>query len=149
LLAIVFYVNGSFTAYRGQPVRYLAKLDAQSGDLDTAFTANHTLSASLAALVTDGDKLILGGLFRGYGGVPAPGFAWLDEPSLSPHPGFDGGFASGSRVNTLTATDDAIFAGGVFSTYQGHTINNLAKLSPVDGSADTSFAGGVGLQWPG
>lgn len=62
------YVGGEFTAYRGQPAsaNYIAKIDATTGGLDTAFTpSGPSVPTYIGALALYRTGLMVGGDFRG------------------------------------------------------------------------------------
>lgn len=66
------YVGGYFSTYRNVWASALAKLDLNSGDLDTTFTQPiGILNGSSNSLTVLGSSLFLGGSFKSYRGFPA------------------------------------------------------------------------------
>ena len=159
-------VGGSFTSVNGVATNRIARL-LPTGAVDTAFTtANGTAFDNTvnALLVQRDGKIVAGGLFTGFnnaqtlpGGAPNPDFGRLSRGvvRLGADGGLDPGFLNGVGV-TPTATgafsvaalllqpDDRIVVAGSFTGFGASTATNIARLN-ADGTADTSFAVGTGL----
>lgn len=98
---------------------------------------------------TDG-KLLIGGNFTHFNGVPHCGFV-----RLNPDGSFDTNFLASAGVNygeqvytLLPQPDGKILVGGWFMHCNGVLCTNLARLN-ADGSLDTNFNASVdGWSWP-
>ena len=70
ILGSAIYAGGGFTAYRGAPALYLAKLDLATGALDTTFAAGVKLNGQVNVLAASGSALYAAGGFTADGGTP-------------------------------------------------------------------------------
>ncbi len=133
-------------------ITLLNELNAQApGSLDVSFDigtgANNWVSC--VELQPDGKILIAGG-FTEYNGTSRKHIARLNndgslDTSFNPGTGAEspsGGSSVGVFAIALQA-DGKILIGGYFTTYNGTSITNLARLN-ADGSLDTSFDIGTG-----
>lgn len=137
------YVAGDFSLYNGLPAVGVARLDAVNGTLDTTFTASTGLSTTSffgngRALAMSGNALYVGGAFTSYRGQPAMRLAKLDATTGRLDPNFTQATGLDNYVNTLAASDTAIYPGGIFRTYRGAPVSNIAKMT-IDGTMDTAF----------
>ncbi len=134
---------GEFLSYNGltknRIIRFLA-----SGSIDPAFNigtgANSTIYA--VAIQSDG-KIIIAGSFATYNGIARSCIARLNTDGT-----LDAGFIVGTGANsgifcTAIQGDGKIIIGGSFTTYNGTSINRLARLN-TDGSLDPTFIVGTG-----
>lgn len=154
-------VGGGFSGYSGLPYSGIVRL-LPDGAVDTTFVCSGVGSlgdgANVAdmALLPDGRIMLVGG-FAEVNGQPSRGIARLMpdgtlDPSFHPGTGFD---APGNPGNPIRAwlyglallPDGGVFAGGSFSTYNGHPMQHLIKLLP-DGSIDPDFQPGLGPDAP-
>ena len=139
-----FVVVGSFTSFNGASRARIARLNAE-GSLDMSFDPgagpnNYVTSTSLQP---DG-KTVIGGAFTSVGGTNRIFVARLNsDGSLdnSFQPNITLSF--GSVLAVQTEVDGKIYVGGSFSTVDGLSRNNLARLNG-DGSLDMSFSVGSG-----
>ena len=144
-------VAGQFTSYFRTPCAHLLRLDA-SGNFDNSFRQTGTgFDGPLNAAVLQPDgKIVVGGLFGNYNGVPRAAVArlnadgTLDATFTTTGSGFNG------QLNALALqADGQVVAGGLFTSYNGSPRNYLARLNP-NGSlnnADTPVAGAT-VAWP-
>ncbi len=153
------YVGGSFTTYRGVPgsASRIAKLDANTGALDTTFSPPGALANGFDGIVTclapEGNRLFVGGFFNAYRNVPSSArlLAKLDAttgaidttfgPAGASANGFEWGGAIAS-VYGLAATGSDVYVGGYFTAYRGAPLsaNHIAKLDANTGVLDTTFS---------
>jgi uncharacterized delta-60 repeat protein len=140
-------IGGQFTFYNGTARARIARANA-SGSLDNTFNpgsgANNTVFG--LALQNDG-KIIIGGQFTTYNGLGAIRVARITSAGA-----LDATFSSGAgptgtgtvvvRACGLQA-DGKIIIGGFFTTYNGVSSNNIARLNS-DGTIDPSFNVGTG-----
>jgi N-acetylneuraminic acid mutarotase len=140
------YVGGSFTNYRGSPANYLAKVDLNSGSLDTTFTQSNGPSATVSALAVSGSSLYVGGVFTFYRGSAANYLAKVDltygilDTTFTLSTG-----GPNATVSALAVSGSSLYVGGAFITYRGSTANRLAKVDLTTGNLDTTFTPGTEL----
>lgn len=135
-------IGGNFTNYNGVAKNRLARLNSD-GSLDISFTgtgANNSVAAIV--LLSDG-KIMIGGNFTTYNGIAKARIARLHSNGA-----LDTGFVTGTGANVLVSAiavqpDGKILIGGFFTTYNGSTVNRIARLN-TDGSIDTGFTLGIG-----
>lgn len=133
--------SGAFTSYNGTAINRIARLNTD-GTLDTGFSIGTGFDAIAYALAiqTDG-KILVGGIFTTFNGTSSNGIARLNTDGS-----LDTGFSVGTGFNATSLwtikiqTDNKILVGGRFTTYNGTTKNNIARLN-TDGSLDTGFTG--------
>lgn len=80
-------IGGAFTTVNGVARRRIARIDAQTGQVATGFTAN--ASALVQALVVRDGWLYAGGKFATVNGITRAGLARLDPASGAVDPGLD------------------------------------------------------------
>jgi uncharacterized delta-60 repeat protein/uncharacterized repeat protein (TIGR01451 family) len=118
-------------------------LFAQPGSNDPAFNPGTGFDNQIysTAIQSDG-KIIVGGNFTSYNGTARNCIARLNvDGSLDT--GFNSGTGFNSHVwSTALQPDGKIIVGGYFTSYNGTTINRIARLN-ADGSLDTGFNPGT------
>ncbi|HTQ30236.1 MAG TPA: BACON domain-containing carbohydrate-binding protein, partial [Opitutaceae bacterium] len=144
-------IEGVFTAYNGTARAGFARLNAD-GSLDTGFNPASAFNGTIVPLAvqTDG-RIFVGGSFTTYNGVAYPGIARLNtdgtlDPSFNPGTGFGNG-SNPSSVGLAVQTDGRIVAAGQFTTYNGTSVANLARLTTT-GALDSTLSAGS-LRTPG
>lgn len=149
------YVGGLYLTYRGDNrAHFLAKLDAKTGALDTAFntTANVGPNQGVNALLVSGPWLYIGGDFTAYRG---DGKAYrlarlnakngnLDTASFNT---VANSGPNGAGVYSLALSGSSLFVGGWFNDYRGDARGAyLAKVDANTGALETSqFNNGSGV----
>ena len=152
-------VGGSFTSYDGRiglgQDRFV-RLDNSAGSRTGAYNYGGGWNASIEdlALETDG-RLIIAGDFTDsaierVGRVDAGGS--LDEvfqgaPGTGPNDTVRAVAIDRNTNEFLAVNVGKILIGGVFTTFNGTTVNRIARLN-VDGSLDTTFNAGTGADNP-
>jgi uncharacterized delta-60 repeat protein len=134
-------MTGNQPAYNGAHARNIIRLNSD-GSVDTSFSAtvNDRISGYgvFAINVQSDGKIILGGSFNGGGIIRLNSDGSLDT-SFVTSTGFD------SDVRSITIqSDDKILVGGAFTTYNGTSVNRIARLNS-EGSIDSSFDIGAGF----
>jgi len=136
-------IGGEFTRVLGVERNNIARLNAD-GTLDTAFNPNAVSGAVFSIAVQADGKVLAGGYFTNIGGQPRNRIARLDavtgaaddfNPNVvdnNPDPLTDEAILS-IRVQT----DGKIIAGGFFTNVGGQPRNNIARLDPTTGAADS------------
>ena len=149
-------VTGNFTQYDGIPVGHIVRL-YPNGTLDTNFNQkigtgfNNNTRGIVQETVAGSNygKIIVGGVFTTINGSPAKFLARLNADG-TPDASFNSaigsiGFAGGSGgVQKIGfQSDGKIIVGGQFTTFNGHTVNRIVRLT-ADGGWDSSFTTGTG-----
>ncbi|ROQ38588.1 beta-propeller uncharacterized protein DUF5122 [Frondihabitans sp. PhB188] len=128
------YVGGSFTSINGVTRNRIAKLDATTGAVVTAFNPNAAYTVN--ALALSGNTLYLGGGFTAVGGQTRSDLAAVDATtgavkSWAPS-------ASGGQVTGLAVSPDGgkVVVGGAFTTLNGSSNPGygLGAVDAVSGS---------------
>jgi hypothetical protein len=132
------YVGGTFTSYRGQSAAFLAKLDPNSGALDTTFMP--AIDGNVSVLALDGQSLYVAGQILHYRGASVANLIKIDAVSGT----LDSAFSQGSGVDnapsSLAVSASSVYVGGIFSQYRGAGISNLIKLDKSTGVLDPAFS---------
>jgi uncharacterized delta-60 repeat protein len=93
------------------------------------------------AIQSDG-KIIVGGIFTTFNGIIRKNIVRLNSNGILDTT-FNTGFGFDTTVNTISIqADGKIIVGGIFTSYNGASINKIARLN-IDGTLDTSFAPGT------
>ena len=136
-------VGGFFTAFNGTTSNRIARLNSD-GTLDTAFTTAIGTGIggfSVDAIAIQADqKIVVGGFFTTFNGVTVNRIARLNtDGTLDTTFDTNTGTGFSSIVNSLAIqADGKIVAAGQFSTFNGVTVNRIARLN-ADGTLDTTF----------
>ena len=137
-------VGGAFATISGVTFNGVGRLNSD-GTPDNGFnTGGLGANATVYALTiqTDG-KIIIGGDFTAYNGVPVNRLARLNTDG-SLDTSFNVGTAASASVRAVTIQlDGKILIGGSFTNYNGVLLNCVARLN-TDGSVDSGFTPGVG-----
>ena len=138
-------VVGSFTEFNGIATGRIVRLNS-NGSIDPSFNSGIGSNNAITSIIlqTNG-KLIIGGNFDTYNGISRSRIARLNVNG-----GLDFTFNPGTAANTLSIVnaiihqpDGKIIIGGDFGTFNGVTLNRVARLN-TDGSLDNTFNPGVG-----
>jgi uncharacterized delta-60 repeat protein len=139
-------IGGRFSTYNGTIRNRIARLNVD-GSLDTSFDPGTGASSSNSSIWTapiqsDG-KIIIAGEFDSINGKARKGIARLNTDGS-----LDATFNPGTGVNYIVMTstiqsDGKIIIGGHITSYNGTTINGIARLN-TDGSLDLTFNPGTG-----
>ncbi len=142
-------VGGFFTSYNGTARNWIARLHTD-GSLDTSFdpgtgfSGSGSLSSVRSLALQADDKILVGGWFSSFDGSPRSGIARLHadgslDTSFDPGSGF-----SGSARSFVQLPNGQIMVGGVFSSYNGTSLNGIALLNS-NGTLDTNLDIGSGF----
>ena len=114
------------------------------GTLDTSFNPGIGANGNTFAIAIQPDgKIIVGGEFTYFNGVPKSGIVRLN-PDGSADTGFNPGLgASGAIAGVALQPNGKIIIAGDFSAYNGTARSRIARIN-ADGSLDTSFHPGTG-----
>lgn len=139
-------VVGYFSRYNDIVTGGIARFNAD-GTLDQTFKKNGANTNILKVARQSNGKLVIGGLFNAYDGVSRSGIARLNvdgsiDTTFNPGLGLES-----TLLDNITAiyilADGKIMIGGQFDTYNGVSINHIARILPT-GSLDTTFHVGSG-----
>ncbi|HEY0458664.1 MAG TPA: hypothetical protein VGC97_05880 [Pyrinomonadaceae bacterium] len=141
-------VGGNFTSYAGNTVGRIARLNPD-GSFDVSFnssgiyyTAGANSTINEISVMPD-NRIYISGFITNYNGTAITNLA-----RLNPNGNIDTTFVTGTGLNGAAnvirqISGGKILIGGSFTTYNGTTINRLARING-DGSLDTSFNIGTG-----
>jgi uncharacterized delta-60 repeat protein len=136
-------IGGDFTTYNGTAKNCITRLNTD-GTLDTIFNSGTGANEWIKSIAVQSDgKIIIGGNFDTYNGIEINRIARLNADGT-----LDTTFNPGTGVNawlfsTSVQPDGKIIIGGDFTTYNGTSINRIARLN-TDGTLDGSFNPGSG-----
>ncbi|MDO8306985.1 MAG: delta-60 repeat domain-containing protein [Actinomycetota bacterium] len=140
-------VGGQFGVWNGTAVGFIVRLNAD-GTRDTAFTTNAGTAANntvyAITLQTDG-KILVGGQPTTWNGTTVNRLVRLNSDGTR-DTAFttSAGTAANSSVGTINVQGDGkILVGGLFTTWNGVTVNRLVRLNS-DGTRDTAFTTLIG-----
>lgn len=131
-------IGGGFTTYAGIPCMNLCRVHPD-GSLDTTFQTGTGAEFNVQAIAVQPDgKIVIGGQFTTFNGVPRNHLARLN-PDGTLDTGFDPGAGPGGFVNAVALQPDGkILVAGSFFSFGGVPANSLARANP-DGSWDNTF----------
>lgn len=138
-------VGGTFTTFDGSPQLRLVRLNSD-GTKDESFNLKEGFDGEVKAIFRQSSgKFLIGGDFQTYVNKFNPGIIQLDINGLKRDDEFDIGEGfNGTVFISKRQNDGKIILGGLFTEFNGITVNNLARLN-VDGSLDNSFNIGTGF----
>ena len=132
-------VGGNFSKYNGTAVYRIARINSD-GSLDNTFVTGTSADDLVKKVTIQSDgKIIIGGAFHLYNGTSMNGIARLNtDGTLDPAFTVGTGFGTGTVNNMCIQNDGKIIIGGDFNSYNGTSINRIARLN-TDGVLDNSF----------
>lgn len=139
------YVAGWFTTYRGSVAQNLAKIDAQTGNLDTTFTQAIGLNSSATSMILAKNSIYVSGQFNGYRGFSARNVAKIDLTSGDLDASFNQTTGFNGTVFKIVASADSLYALGQFSSYRSVAAQRLAKIDLINGDLDSTFTQPTGF----
>jgi uncharacterized delta-60 repeat protein len=141
-------IGGTFTTFNGiTTARRLVRLNTD-GTLDTAFSTNLAIGPGSdvrsLAIQSDG-KIIVVGAFTSFNGATRNRIIRLNTDG-TPDTAFNtntGTAANNTVIAIAIQSDGKIVIGGDFTTFNGTTVNRIARLNS-DGTRDTDFTTNTG-----
>ena len=138
-------IGGDFTQFNGANVNRVARLNANTGALDTSFNAGGAgANAPVYALAKDSNNNVYaGGQFTSFNGVARFGFVRLSAAG-APDTAFNSasgpgvGFTVQEITSLATASNGKIIVGGNFDSVNGRQRNFVERLN-ANGSPDPTF----------
>jgi uncharacterized delta-60 repeat protein len=142
-------IVGFFEGFNGTTVNSIVRLNSD-GTRDTTFTTNTGTSFSFGsrvesvAIQSDG-KIICGGSFTTFNGVTVNRIVRLNSDGTRDTTfTTNTGTAFNSGVGSIAIQSDGkLVIGGVFTTFNGVTVNRIVRLNS-DGTRDTTFTTNTG-----
>jgi uncharacterized delta-60 repeat protein len=138
-------IAGWFTTFNGATARGIVRLNSD-GTLDTSFSTStisgDTLSIRTTSIQSDG-KIFVGGTFSVFNGVD---YTISRALRLNSDGSFDTSFSpifDDEPLSSFIQSDGKIVVGGFFTTHQGVSSNQIARLN-TDGTRDTAFTTAIG-----
>ncbi|WP_162147673.1 Ig-like domain-containing protein [Flavobacterium limnosediminis] len=136
-------ISGLFTSYNNTICNHIARLNSD-GSLDTTFNSGTGTDATLINILQPDGKIIIAGNFTSYNNTACNRIARLNTDGS-----LDTSFNTGSGVNNnigiiVLQPDGKTIIFGPFTSYNGTTINQIARLNN-DGSLDATFNAGTGV----
>lgn len=139
-------IGGNLTTYNGTTVNRITRLNID-GSLDTSFNTGGAGTDSTVYVITiqSDDKILIGGSFISYNGSTANYITRLNTTGTLDTTFNTGGTGADYLVNSIALQSDGkILIGGYFVTYNGGSVQHIARLN-INGTLDTTFnTGGVG-----
>jgi uncharacterized delta-60 repeat protein len=136
-------VAGDFPAFNDRPCGHLARLQAD-GSFDSSFQIGSGADGPVLGLyVQDNGKILLGGKFAFFNGIPRNHLARLN-PDGTVDVSFDVGIGSDGGVRSLAVQPGGkIIIGGAFAAFQGIPRSHVARLN-ANGGLDPTYDPGYG-----
>jgi uncharacterized delta-60 repeat protein/uncharacterized repeat protein (TIGR01451 family) len=135
-------IGGAFTTYNNLPANHLARVNSD-GSLDTTFLTGQGTNSSVYTILVQADgKILLGGDFFNYDGVPCTQILRLEangvlDPSL--HTG--SGFSPGAIVrHLLDLPNGQVLVSGAFTGYNGSSAFQVLRID-ANGTLEPQAAG--------
>ncbi|MNV05181.1 hypothetical protein D3C71_955080 [compost metagenome] len=120
-------IGGAFTTYNGVARNYIARINAD-GSIDNSFNPGSGTDYWVqTVLVQSNGKILIGGEFNTYNGIPCKGLVRLNADG-SIDPSFDLGSGTEGNVKTLCFVGSDIVAGGDFVSYNGVGRNRITRI---------------------
>lgn len=137
-------IGGAFSAYNGTTINCIARLNT-NGTLDATFNPGTGANSRIqtTAIQSDG-KIIIGGYFTSYNGTTINHIARINSDGTLDATFNPGTGANGTVETTAIQNDGKIIIGGDFTSYNGTSINRIARIN-ADGSLDSTFDPGIGV----
>jgi uncharacterized delta-60 repeat protein len=139
-------VVGTFARYRGTTRRSVVRINGD-GSVDTGFnpgTGLTTFGSSIA--LAAGGKYLVGGTIVAYNGTPRVNLVRINADGTGDNSliSFQYGFFGQGLNSVLVQPDNKVVAGGIFSSFNGASRNNITRLN-TDGTNDNTFNPGTGF----
>ena len=141
-------IGGDFINYNGAATNRIARLNSD-GSLDTSFNVgagfDFVFSGVQAISIDDNGKIIVTGGFTKYNNITKKHIVRLNTDGSIDTTFLMGTGADNPILCAAIQPDGKIIIGGGFTKFNGtNNVNKILRLNP-DGSIDTSFNAGIGL----
>jgi hypothetical protein len=139
------YAWGLFRSVAGRNTGGLVKLDAVTGNADTAFAAQTGFVGNMFDIAVAGDALFVGGVFSEYRGASVRNIVRLNKNTGAVDSGFNPGTSTDEPIAKVVAVGNSVYIGGSFSSYQGLPAAGIAKLDAGTAALDRVFTRSTGF----
>ena len=129
------YIGGIFRTVNGVSRDRIAKIDAFTGQLDTAF--NPGSDQEVESIVVDSTGVYVGGRFDFVAGRLSPNLIKLNANTGAPDPNWNA--STNGTVFDLELRGDNLYIGGNFSRVLSDPQNNIARLNAATGAVRTAW----------
>lgn len=136
-------IGGAFTLYNGTSVNRIVQLN-ENGSVDNSFNIGTGFNNNINAIIIQPDgKALIAGEFTTYKGITSNRIVRLDQSG-----NIDATFTIGTGFNNFIyalemQNDGKIIVGGNFTSFNGTSINRIARLNS-SGTIDALFTVGSG-----
>jgi len=140
----LIYLVGDFTELNGLNRQRIARL-SQDGGVDSTFMTSQGINGAVYTITAlENGKVLITGNFHTYEGYNRKGIVLLNDDGTVDS-SFDPGLGVEGIIYAVAEQADGKFViGGSFSSYNGISYGNIARINS-DGSLDTSYnIGGTG-----
>ena len=143
-------LGGVFTEFNSEIQHGIARINPDCTIDNSFYTGTAADNGAVLTIKQQPDgKILLGGTFTSFNGVPKTGIVRLNTDGTIDNTFNTGtGFTNSANyihVNSIDLQfDGKIIVGGFFENYDGASSNSIARLN-TDGSLDTSFNIGTGI----
>ena len=130
------YVGGYFSSIGGENINSLARINTETGLIDTSFVYN--IDGGIDTFIISDNNIYFSGDFSSVDDNDIQNLARINiqtgilDSSFAPNPD--------SETSALVVFGDNLYVGGYFSSIGGENINSLARINTETGLVDTSFA---------
>lgn len=140
-------IGGDFNSYNGFLITRLARLNID-GSLDTTFVTGLGADGAVNSISVGPDgRIVIGGEFITFNGVPRNGVARLNADG-SVDTGFDIGTGADAPVRAVgVELDNHVVVAGDFATFDGNPSAGVVRLN-ANGAMDAGFDIGAGADAP-
>jgi uncharacterized delta-60 repeat protein len=137
-------IGGSFISYNGTSLNRLARI-TRTGALDPGFNIGTGANGQVTAIAFDqSGRILIGGTFNAYNGVPRSGVARLNSNGTLDATFVTGTGITGGVVNAIAVQPDGgIIVVGTFTGYNGSPANMVVRLD-TGGAKDGTYNIGTG-----
>jgi hypothetical protein len=148
VLALAFnagklYAGGRFTTIGGAAINGVARMDPATGAVDAGWAPRPGGgNPEVDALAPVGADMLVGGAFATIGGQSRAALARISGATGAVVPSFDPAIANANgnaSVLALAVAENAVYAGGNFTSVHGVASPSLAKLDATTGAAVPGF----------
>jgi uncharacterized delta-60 repeat protein len=139
------YAVGNFATYQGLPQKRLVRLNSDgTKDISFDISSGFDVMPRTITLGLNG-RIYVGGEFIAYQGLPQNYLVGLNSDGTKDETFDIGEGTDGAIFSTALDSSGKLYAGGVFTTYQGSFQNGLVRLNS-NGSKDETFDIGIGFE---
>ena len=138
------FVGGSFAEYGETPVNHIAKINLETGNLETSFHPSGETQGvghssgipEVSSLAIAGDRLFIGGDFTSYRGSEAKGLVQVDKSGGAFSRAIEAPYGPETpSIHTLTLAGSVLYAGG--ATYSSTSaVRPLLLRAPLGESSN-------------